>query len=268
MGLYSLHTYYTIYKHNMSDTKPQFLLIDKPPGWTSFDVVGFVRKQARQKDPTNKKIKVGHAGTLDPFATGLLIVGVGREATKRLDEFKGMPKTYIATIQFGATSDTYDIDGVITPFTPAVIPTEVEGSLKAQTSSDFSIPLRFSRNDIEKVLKNFTGKQNQIPPMYSAKKINGKKLYELARAGITIERQPSEIEIYDIKLLEYTWPVLKIEVHCSTGTYIRSLAHDIGQKLGVGAYCSTLIRTAIGDYKLENALSPDKIDLQNHLCHT
>jgi len=258
----------------MDNSTPQFLLIDKPPGWTSFDVVGFVRKQARQQDPANKKIKVGHAGTLDPFATGLLIVGVGREATKRLDEFKGMPKTYIATIQFGATSDTYDIDGVITPYSPVVIPTSTVIPAQAGIQSPVQ-PLdpgsrsgMTSVDEIKDILKQFTGKQNQIPPMYSAKKINGKKLYELARAGITIERQPSEIEIYDIKLLEYTWPVLKIEVHCSTGTYIRSLAHDIGQKLGVGAYCSALVRTSIGEYKLANALSTDKIDLQSTLCHT
>lgn len=231
----------------------QFLLINKPPGWTSFDVVGFIRKKARIAHPENKKIKVGHAGTLDPFATGLLIVGVGREATKRLDEFKEMPKTYIATMQLGAVSDTYDIDGAITPYSPAVIPSEVEESLKLQTSRDFSIPLRFSRNDIQNILKSFTGKQKQIPPMFSAKKINGKKLYELARQGITVERKPSDIEIYEINLLEYTRPILKIEVKCSAGTYIRSLAHDIGQKLGVGAYCSALVRAAIGDYKLEDA---------------
>src|SRR3989344_6924478 len=110
-----------------------------------------------------------------------------------------------------------------------------------------------STDEINDVLKNFTGPQQQIPPMFSAKKINGKKLYELARQGITIERKPSDIEIYEIILLEYTWPILKIEVKCSAGTYIRSLAHDIGQKLGVGAYCSSLVRTAIGDHKLENA---------------
>ena len=221
-----------------------FLLINKPVGWTSFDVVGFIRKKARIAHPENKKIKVGHAGTLDPFATGLLIVGVGREATKRLDEFKGMPKTYIATIQLGAVSDTYDIDGVIIPNPIKKEPTTTE---------------------VENTIKTFLGPQQQIPPMYSAKKINGKKLYELARQGITIERKPSDIEIYEINLLEYTWPILKIEVKCSAGTYIRSLANDIGQKLGVGAYCSALTRTAIGDYKLENALSPDDVDVSKDI---
>jgi len=221
-----------------------FLLINKPAGWTSFDVVGFIRKKARIAHPENKKIKVGHAGTLDPFATGLLIVGVGREATKRLDEFKGMPKTYIATIQLGAVSDTYDIDGVIIPNPIKKEPTTTE---------------------VENTIKTFLGPQQQIPPMYSAKKINGKKLYELARQGITIERKPSDIEIYEINLLEYTWPILKIEVKCSAGTYIRSLANDIGQKLGVGAYCSALTRTAIGDYKLENALSPDDVDVSKDI---
>jgi len=229
-----------------------FLLINKPAGWTSFDVVGFIRKKARLAHPKNKKIKVGHAGTLDPFATGLLIVGVGREATKRLDEFKGMPKTYLATIQLGAVSDTYDIDGAITPVTISVS-TVIPAQAGIQASGSPIKSGMTSTDEINDVLKNFTGPQQQIPPMFSAKKINGKKLYELARQGITIERKPSDIEIYEIILLEYTWPILKIEVKCSAGTYIRSLAHDIGQKLGVGAYCSSLVRTAIGDHKLENA---------------
>ena len=246
----------------MNEKNPQFILINKPAGWTSFDVVGFIRKKARIEHPENKKIKVGHAGTLDPFATGLLIVGVGRESTKRLDEFKGMPKTYITTIQLGAVSDTYDIDGVIIP---TVAPTVILSKAKDPLNSEREGILRFTQNDIEKVLKLFTGPQKQIPPMFSAKKINGKKLYELARQGITIERKPSDIEIYEINLLEYTWPILKIEVKCSAGTYIRSLANDIGQKLGVGAYCSALTRTAIGDYKLENALSPDDVDVSKDI---
>ena len=203
-----------------------FLLINKPVGWTSHDVVGFLRKQYP------RGTKVGHSGTLDPFATGLLIVGVGREATKRLDEFKNLPKIYEAVLFLGATSDTQDKDGVITLT---------------------KINQNYTREEIENVLKTFIGKQLQIPPMYSAKKINGQKLYELARAGKEVERQPNEIEIYNIELLNYEYPRLEIRVECSTGTYIRTLGHDIGQKLGCGAYCEELTRTRIGQYDLKDA---------------
>ena len=219
-----------------------FLLINKPEGWTSFDVVAFVRKYtkqtATQTDPKQKRIKVGHAGTLDPFATGLLIVGVGRDATKRLDEFKQLPKTYIATIKLGETSDTYDKTGTITA-----------------SSNQATVP----ENRIIETLNTFIGKQLQVPPMFSAKKINGQRLYTLARKGVEVERQPNEIEIYEIKLLEYAWPILKIEVQCAAGTYIRSLAYDIGTKLGVGAYCQELVRTKIGTHLLANAIDIQQI---------
>jgi tRNA pseudouridine55 synthase len=216
-----------------------FLLINKPEGWTSFDVVAFVRKNTKKdgllSDPKQKRVRVGHAGTLDPFATGLLIVGVGREATKKLDEFKNLPKTYIATIKLGETSDTYDKTGTITVGTPTT-----------------SFP---TATQITAVLRSFTGKQSQVPPMFSAKKINGQRLYSLARQGIEIERKPSDIEIYAITLLEYTWPILRIEVQCSAGTYIRSLAHDIGKQLGTGAFCQELVRTKIGDHTITQAIS-------------
>ncbi|MFA5061736.1 MAG: tRNA pseudouridine(55) synthase TruB [Patescibacteria group bacterium] len=208
-----------------------FLFINKPAGWTSHDVVAHIR--------TDKKIKVGHAGTLDPFATGLLIVGVGRDCTKKLDEFKQLPKTYIATIKLGATSDTYDKTGKISEYqNPTKDPTKIP-----------------DKKTISSILKSFIGKQLQTPPMFSAKKINGQRLYKLARQGKTIERQPNEIEIYEINLLDYSWPILKIEVKCSTGTYIRSLANDIGEKLGIGAYCEELERTAIGENYLKNAIN-------------
>ncbi len=243
-----------------------FLLINKPEGWTSFDAVAFVRNKVRNgvilnppkginsvKDPLKpnerdssaepqnnspKKLRVGHAGTLDPFATGLLIIGVGRESTRNLDEFKRMKKIYIATIKFGETSDTYDKTGKI-----------------EKTNN----PKTITEEQILEAIKSFTGKQLQIPPMFSAKKINGQRLYTLARKGIEVERQPNEIEIYEIKLLDYTWPVLKIEVQCSAGTYIRTLAHDLGQKLGTGAFCQELVRTQIGDYLLTNAINLDTL---------
>jgi tRNA pseudouridine55 synthase len=219
-----------------------FLLINKPEGWTSFDAVGYIRNRIKRTDPKHKNIKVGHAGTLDPFATGLLIIGVGRDATKRLDEFKKLPKTYLATLHLGATSNTDDKTGEIKP------------------TSD-------SQPDLEEVkatLKQFLGKQLQIPPMFSAKKIDGQRLYKLARKGEEIKREPSEIEIYGLELIEYSYPLLKIKVSCSTGTYIRTLARDIGEKLRVGAYCEELTRTSIGEYDLNSALDPADPELLNN----
>ncbi|MFA6105756.1 MAG: tRNA pseudouridine(55) synthase TruB [Patescibacteria group bacterium] len=216
-----------------------FILVNKPEGWTSFDVVGFLRNKIKKENPELKNIKVGHAGTLDPFATGLLIVGIGREATKRLDEFKNLPKTYLTTIHLGATSNTDDKTGEIS------LISEKEPLTK----------------EVEKTLADFVGKQQQIPPMFSAKKVAGQRLYKLARKGETIERQPDEIEIHSLKLLSYSYPLLKIEVACSTGTYIRTLARDIGEKLGVGAYCEELVRTAIGEYNLKDAKKPSDSDI-------
>ncbi len=237
---------YPYYK-NMDQTflNQDFILVDKPVGWTSFDAVNFVRGKLRIATG-NKKIKVGHAGTLDPFATGLLIIAAGRENTKRIDEFKAMPKTYVATIRLGATSDTFDCTGVITP-TKVLI-----------EKTDSRLHGNDSKNYIKNIIKTFIGIQPQLPPMYSAKKINGQCLYDLARKGITIERQPNEITIFDIKLLDYTYPNLSIEVICSTGTYIRTLAYDIGNKLEVGAYCQELRRTSIGQYNVADAQKIEK----------
>lgn len=225
---------------NMSLDK-NFLLINKPAGWTSFDVVGFLRKKFRQAG-SKSKMKIGHAGTLDPFATGLLIVGVGREATKRLDEFKNLKKTYHATIHLGANSNTDDKTGTITEKSVAEIPTQTE---------------------VENILKNLIGKQEQIPPMFSAKTINGTRLYKLARQGIEVERQPSQIEIFEIKLLHYIYPLLEIEVSCSSGTYIRTLARTIGERLHTGGYCEELKRTAIGEFRLTEAKKPEEIILSS-----
>ena len=245
-------------------SKTNFLLINKPLDWTSHDVVAYIRNRIRKsglsatavgRRPAQggiiRNIKVGHAGTLDPFATGLLIVGVGREATKRLDEFKKMPKTYVATLRLGAISDTYDRTGAIHDISAPPYYEEVARNEQGRTE----------RSNVEKIINQCKGKQPQIPPMHSAKKVGGKKLYELARKGIEVERKPSEIEIFDIKILEYSWPFLKIEVTCSAGTYIRTLAHDIGQKLGVGAYCDELARTGIGEYKLEEAIDPRNFEV-------
>ncbi|MDP2692373.1 MAG: tRNA pseudouridine(55) synthase TruB [bacterium] len=221
-----------------------FLLIDKPKDWTSHDVIGYLRGVLKIK-------KIGHAGTLDPFATGLLIVGVERDATKRLDEFKNLPKKYIATIKLGAVSDTQDSTGNITNL-PQPLLVKEGGTISPPT-----------KGELEGVLDSFIGPQEQIPPMYSAKKIKGKKLYELARQGIEIERKPNKIEIHDIKLLAYSYPQLKIEVACGTGTYIRTLAYDIGEALRTGAYCDELRRISVGDYSVTDAIEPKKITKDN-----
>ncbi|NCO05211.1 MAG: tRNA pseudouridine(55) synthase TruB [Candidatus Magasanikbacteria bacterium] len=214
-----------------------FLLINKPEEWTSHDVVGYLRGVTHIK-------KIGHAGTLDPFATGLLIVGVGRAATKRLDEFKNLDKVYTTTITLGKTTDTFDKTGTTT----------TEFHEKNTPPSE---------KKIREIITSFIGTIQQLPPMYSAKKVNGKKLYELARKGITIERQPNTITIHDITIISYTYPTLTIRVTCSTGTYIRTLAHDIGQKLETGAYCETLHRDAIGPYTSINKPTPKELTTEN-----
>jgi len=178
-----------------------FLLIDKETQWTSNDVVAFLRGKLKIK-------KIGHAGTLDPFATGLLIVGVGKESTIRLDEFKNLDKTYEAILQLGEISTTQDPEGKI-------------------EKTNFSGQITLEQ--VQTVLDNFLGKQKQTPPMHSAKRVKGQRLYKLARQGIEIEREAVDIEIYNIKLLDYKYPKLKIEIKCSTGTYIRQLAQDIGE---------------------------------------
>lgn len=257
-----------------------FFLVNKPMGWTSHDVVAFIRKKIKSRFTDNNPdlriritnglpkrhslysrefvdshlLKVGHAGTLDPFATGLLIIGIGRESTKRLDEFKKLPKTYVATLKLGAVSDTYDRTGKIRVTHNSQLASQPLNQITSYelqvTSYEKVIP---TIADVQTIINSFLGKQLQTPPMHSAKKVGGQRLYKLARKGIEIERKPNEIEIFDIKILEYQWPFLKIEVTCSAGTYIRSLAHDIGQKLGVGAYCEELVRTAIGNYRLKEA---------------
>jgi tRNA pseudouridine55 synthase len=207
----------------------KFLLIDKPAGITSHDVVNHVRRATGVR-------RVGHGGTLDPFATGLLIIGVGREATRELSAFLGCDKEYEATMVLGAVSDTQDRDGKITATSAAPLP---------------------SSEQLKLVLNSFLGKQKQIPPMYSAKKIRGKKLYELARAGQKIDRLPTEITIQAIELLSYNPPQATFRVRCSAGTYVRTLAHDMGQALGCGAYLIELRRTKIGEFSVTDAIKCD-----------
>jgi len=216
--------------------KSGFIVINKSSGPTSFNVIAKLRRITKIK-------KIGHAGTLDPFASGVLICAIGRDATKRIREFVGMDKEYIADVFLGAETDTYDRTVVI--------------NCKLQIKN-------YELDEIKKVIQKFIGPQKQISPMYSAIKIQGKKMYELARKGVEIKQRGfSEIEIYDIKILDYEFPIVKIKVKCSSGTYIRSLAYDIGKELGCGAYLEELERTAIGEFKIEDAVDIKKLNERN-----
>ncbi len=211
-------------------TEPSgFLLIDKPVGPTSHDIVDRIRRRFGTR-------KVGHAGTLDPFASGLLILAVGA-MTKQLSNFVGLDKAYEATVRFGATSDTMDCTGKI-------------------EQKDCS-PV--SQAELESALEKFRGEIDQTPPMYSAKKIGGKKLYELAREGKEIERKPVRVTIHELELVSYSWPTAVLRTRVSSGTYIRALTDDIGKILGCGAYLEELRRTKVGTYSVENAVQPENI---------
>ncbi len=218
---------------DLSKTKDGILLVDKPAGWTSFDVCAKIRGQikagyrARGEKPTKRQLKVGHAGTLDPFATGLLVVLLG-DATKKADKFLKLDKVYEATIRLGQISTTGDPEGEL-----------------AEVSDG-----QPSRREVEEVLQKFVGQVTQIPPKFSAIKINGQRAYKLAHAGKDVEIPARQVTIYSIELLEYTYPEVKIRTHVSSGTYIRTLAEDVGKTLGTGAYCSALRRLTIGFFKL------------------
>ncbi len=207
------------------------LPFDKPYRWTSFDMVNFVRKILCQYSGL-KKLKVGHAGTLDPLATGLLILCTGR-ATKRIDSIQTMPKQYSAEISLGATTPSFD--------------------LETEINETYSID-HINNSLLEDKIQLFKGKIKQIPPVFSAKKFNGIRAYELARNGITKKMDPVDIEIYNIEIISYEVPVLKLIIKCSRGTYIRSLARDIGEALNSGGYLSNLRRTAVGHYNVEDAM--------------
>jgi len=207
------------------------LNLEKPSGITSFDVIRYVRKVTGIK-------KVGHAGTLDPMARGVLIVLVGRGATKRFQEFMTLSKTYVAVIRLGILTETHDLEGRIIEQIPASVDTE----------------------QLQKVLSDFTGSIEQIPPMYSAKKVDGQRLYKLANKGETVEREPESITIHEIALLEHDNPDFKIRVRCSKGTYIRALARDIGEEMGTYAAVAELTRTAVGDYTINQAISLDELE--------
>jgi len=215
------------------------ILIDKPKGWTSFDVVAKIRGQLKQETGI-KKPKVGHTGTLDPLATGLLIIVTGTYC-KRAQEFSKLDKVYDTEITLGVTSTTDDNEGV-----------------KTKTSEK-----KPDADEVNKVLNTFVGEQMQLPPAFSAIKVNGKRAYKLAREGKEVVLEPRSVMVYKISDVKYSYPTVNFTVEVSSGTYIRSLARDIGDKLGTGAYMSALERTEVGQYKLENSTSLEVFKMQD-----
>jgi len=209
----------------------QVLLLNKPLRWTSFDVVRKVRNKLKTK-------KIGHAGTLDPLATGLLILCVGK-FTKRIEEFQAQEKEYTGTLVIGQTTESYDLE------------TEPSTVVNFEHLTD---------DEITTTTKKFLGQIQQRPPLHSAIRINGKRAYDFARKGKEIELPLREVEIKEFEIVEIKKPAIKFRVVCSKGTYIRSLAHDFGKELGVGAYLSELCRTRIGEFSLSNALEVDQIE--------
>ena len=217
----------------------EIILIDKPADMSSFGVVARVRRVLNQRE--GKKVKVGHTGTLDPFATGLMIILAGK-ATKRSNEFLKKDKVYEATVMLGKTSTTGDPEGEITENAVENIP---------------------SREDAERAVQKFTGKIMQKVPAFSAVKINGERAYKLARKGQEVATPTREVEIYETEILEYSYPELKIRTHVSSGTYIRTLGEDIGTELGTGAYLTALRRTRTGDYDIKDATTLDQFMASN-----
>ncbi len=205
------------------------ILINKPLTWTSFDAVNKLKRSLKIK-------KIGHAGTLDPLATGLLVICTGK-LTKTIDSIQGAEKEYIFDILLGKTTPSIDLE----------------------TDFNSEKEVGFLNNELVKnVVLDFKGELSQIPPMYSAITINGKRAYKLARKGVELEIPARMVSIYAIEILEINLPTLKVKITCSKGTYVRSLVRDIGEKLNCGACMTSLIRTRIGDFRLDDALSPEE----------
>ncbi len=212
-----------------------FLLIDKPSGMTSHDAVAIVRRTLSERS-------IGHLGTLDPAATGLLVLAVGKKALKVVQLFMDLTKEYEAAVRFGKVSTTYDGEGVI---------------------EHFDIPMGWvapEQASIQReIADRFTGKIAQIPPAFSAISVGGVRAYQKARQGLTVELAARMVEIKECKILKYDYPNLLLRIHCGSGTYIRSLAHDLGRVLGCGAYLSGLRRTKVGEWNVANAKAPDVV---------
>ena len=220
----------------MDFNEGEIIYIDKPLHWTSFDVVKRIRLRILRR-LKQKKLKVGHAGTLDPLPTGVMIVCTGR-ATKRIEEFQYHTKEYIATLQLGATTPSFDLE------------TEIDAHYPHE---------HITRESVERTLPRFVGSIMQIPPSYSACKIDGRRAYDMARKGQEVELKPKELVIDEIELLSCELPLIQIRVVCSKGTYIRALARDIGAALGSGAHLVGLVRTRVGDVTLADCLSVDEV---------
>lgn len=217
------------------------LLIDKPSGWTSFDVVNYVRKMvatAEGKKP--KHTKVGHTGTLDPLATGLLVLLIGKEYTRRAQELTKLDKTYAVTMKLGETSTTADDEGDKT-----VISNKVPDAQAIQAA-----------------LRRYTGDIQQVPPAFSAMKINGQRAYKLAREGKSVELDARPVTVYETELTAYDYPFVRFIARVSSGTYIRALVTDLGTELATGAYMSDLRRTTVGNYKIEQAIGPQGLTIE------
>ncbi|MDR2388318.1 MAG: tRNA pseudouridine(55) synthase TruB [Tannerellaceae bacterium] len=221
----------------MNFIEGEVVYLNKPKAWTSFDLVNRFRHKLTRKLKV-KKIKVGHAGTLDPLATGVMILCTGK-ATKRIEEFQYQTKEYVATIKLGETTPSFDLEEDV----DGIYPTE-----------------HITREAVEEALKSFTGAILQVPPMFSAVKINGKRAYKFARKGKTVELQPKSLQIDEMQLTDCNLPFITIRVVCSKGTYIRALARDIGRALQSGAHLVALERTRIGDVRLEGCLPVEEID--------
>lgn len=207
------------------------LALWKPKGPTSHDIVDAVRRITNER-------RVGHAGTLDPMAEGVLVIGVGREATKQLATIVAHEKEYVATMRLGATSDTDDAEGTVTE------------SVRQES---------VSRGDVERILPLFIGRIEQVPPVYSAVKVRGKPAHRRVRGGENVHLAPRVVEVRTIDLLRYEWPQLELRVVCGSGTYIRALARDIGERLGVGGHLTTLTRTRVGTFTKDIALTLEQL---------
>lgn len=213
------------------------LNIDKPGGQTSHDVVNRVRRVAGQR-------RVGHAGTLDPLATGVLLVCMGR-ATRLIEYLVGQPKRYTAVIRLGQSTDTYDADGTVLA----------------------ERPLAFNQAQLVQALSQFQGEIEQLPPLYSAVKVKGQPLYKLARQGIEVERRPRTVTIHELNIIQYNPPHLEIDLFCSSGTYVRALAHDLGESLNCGGHITALRRTAVGAFTVDTAVPLNQLTAENLASH-
>lgn len=217
-----------LYKEDGNFQEGALILVDKPLRWTSFDVVNKIRWCLRSKCG---KLKVGHAGTLDPLATGLVIVCTGRW-TKEIESYMGQQKEYVAQLTFGGTTPSYDLE------------TAVEGDYPYQ---------HITREYLASVIEQFVGEVDQVPPVFSAVRVDGVRAYEKARKGKGPEMQSRKVYIKEIEIVRFELPVVELRIVCGKGTYIRSLANDLGKACRSGAYLSALRRTAIGDFRVENA---------------